>query len=29
VQKLATSWTVDTSGGTRVTAVLPLPQTAP
>lgn len=27
VQKLAASWTVDTSGGTRVTAVLPLPQT--
>lgn len=27
VQKLARSWTVDTSGGTRVTAVLPLPPT--
>lgn len=26
VQKLTTSWTVETSGGTRVTAVLPLPE---
>lgn len=29
VQKLATSWTVDTNGGTRVTAVLPLSQEGP